>query len=589
MDRPCNALLTWPFLFVCASVACCRGHPAKMQLSMIPSFRSAIATIIAAGAGFASAQVPDPAVVAKIKAEGLDHSQVATTLSYLTDVIGPRLTGSPSMKRANEWTRDTMAKWGLSNAHLEAWGPFGRGWVLDRFQAQVSSPQCIPLIAFPKAWCPGVNDLRGVGVVLVDVKTEEELNALKGKLHGKIVLNGGTRDVAARFTPQGTRYTDEQLAAMASAAAPAPGGGQNRRAGGAQPAGLSAAVKLRFFVAEGAAAVLDCGNQGDDGTIFVQSAAVPTPAPAPGAPPATPGGGRRGPSAWDANAPATVPQVVVSVEQYNRMVRMIRFGESLKMDLDLKVHFTSNDLMAYNTVAELPGTDKADEVVMVGGHMDSWHSGTGATDNGAGLVVAMEAVRILKATGLTPRRTIRVALWSGEEEGLFGSRAYVAQHFGEREPAPVGSTPTTPAGPGGVSAGAPPRKFIKKPEFDKISAYFNLDNGTGKIRGIYQQGNAAVGPIFGDWLKPIADMGATTLTIRNTGSTDHVSFDGIGIPGFQFIQDTIEYGVRTHHSNQDVYDRIQIDDLKQAAVIMATFLYQTGMRDELLPRKAAAG
>jgi Zn-dependent M28 family amino/carboxypeptidase len=339
---------------------------------------------------------------------------------------------------------------------------------------------------------------------------------------------------------------------------------------------------------EGALAVFD-GSRSDDGTIFVQSATVPAPlAPAVPAPTATPATGtpaappRRGPSVWDKSAPKTVPQVTVSSEHYNRMVRMIQQGVNLKVNLDLKTSFYDKDLNAYNTVAELPGTDLKDQLVMVGGHMDSWHSGTGATDNGAGVVVAMEAIRILKALNIQPRRTIRVALWSGEEQGLFGSQAYVAQH--------LGSYPK-PAANGFPGGGAPEDRgpLTRGPEYDKVSAYFNLDNGTGKIRGIYCQSNPAVAPIFAEWLKPFADLGASTVTLRNTGSTDHVSFDAIGVPGFQFIQDTIEYNTRTHHSNQDVYDRIQIDDLKQASVIMATFLYNTAMRDEKLPRKPVSG
>lgn len=515
----------------------------------------------------AGSEVPPADVVDKIKHEGLQNSQIPDTLSYLTDVIGPRLTASPNMKRANEWTRDTLTKWGLSNAHLEAWGPFGRGWQLDRFSAQVTAPQCIPLIAFPKAWAPGVT-VRGGDVVMVDVQNEDQLNALKGKLKGKVVLNGGLRPVEAIFSPQGTRMTDDELAQMEGSkpAAPRePGQRPNRAAGGGGQFALNAA-KYRLFVSEGVAAVLE-PSRGADGTIFVQSAIVPTP-PAPAAPgPTTPN--RRAPSAWSPDAPTTVPQVTVSVEQYNRMARMLRVGVPVKIDLDVKCQFIKGDGMGYNTVAELPGTDKKDEVVMVGGHMDSWHSGTGATDNAAGVAVAMEAVRILKAAGLPLRRTVRVALWSGEEQGLFGSRAYVAEHFGTRQTPPGGTQPV----------------LTTKPDHAKISAYFNLDNGTGRIRGIYQQSNAAVGPIFADWLKPFSDMGAKTVTLRNTGSTDHVSFDAVGIPGFQFIQDPIEYDTRTHHSNQDVYDRIQMDDLKQAAVIMATFLYQAANRDEMLPRK----
>jgi carboxypeptidase Q len=259
-------------------------------------------------------------------------------------------------------------------------------------------------------------------------------------------------------------------------------------------------------------------------------------------------------------------------EHFNRLLRMLKAGEKLKAAGELSVKFHDRDLMSYNTVAEIPGTDLKDEVVMLGGHMDSWHSGTGATDNAASVAVCMEAVRILQALGLQPRRTIRIALWSGEEQGLLGSRAYVAEHFGSM---------TQP------SAGEPnaARTLVKKAEYDKISGYFNLDNGTGKIRGVYAQGNPGVKPIFSEWLEPFKDMGATTLTLANTGSTDHTSFDSIGIPGFQFIQDQVEYDTRTHHSNMDVYDRIQADDMKQAAVIMATFVYNTAMRDEKLPRK----
>ena len=344
---------------------------------------------------------------------------------------------------------------------------------------------------------------------------------------------------------------------------------------------------LRFALEEGAIAVLD-ESRGDDGTIYVQSASVPPAPPAPTAQRAATAEGaqpaaappRRGPSVWDKSAPKTLPQITVSAENYNRMVRMINFGEKLKINLDLKCEFFDKDPMAYNTVAEIPGSDLKDQLVMVGGHMDSWHAGTGATDNGAGLVVAMEAVRILEALHLQPRRTIRIALWSGEEEGLFGSRNYVAQHFGSYATNPPGA-----AFGGGGGAAAARGPLTKGPEYDKISAYFNLDNGTGKIRGIYQQGNEAVGPIFAEWLKPFHDLGAATVTIRNTGSTDHVSFDAIGIPGFDFIHDLIEYNTRTHHSNQDVFDRVQVEDLKQAAVVEAAFIYNAAMRDEKLPRK----
>jgi Zn-dependent M28 family amino/carboxypeptidase len=288
------------------------------------------------------------------------------------------------------------------------------------------------------------------------------------------------------------------------------------------------------------------------------------------------------------------PQLVLAIEHYNRIVRMIQAGEPVKMTVDLSVAWQEADLMGYNTIAEIPGTDLKDEIVMLGGHLDSWHSGTGATDNAAGVSVAMEAVRIIQALGLKPRRTIRVALWSGEEQGLLGSRAYVAQHFGSMQnpatsaaPATGGASPNTMGGGNGNGTAPARPTLVTKPDYEKLSAYFNLDNGTGKIRGVYLQGNESVRPLFRQWLAPFKDMGATTLSISNTGGTDHLAFDAIGLPGFQFIQDEIEYDTRTHHSNQDVFDRIQADDMKQASTIMAAFVYQTAMRDEKLPRKPA--
>jgi Zn-dependent M28 family amino/carboxypeptidase len=270
---------------------------------------------------------------------------------------------------------------------------------------------------------------------------------------------------------------------------------------------------------------------------------------------------------------------------------MLKANAPVTMAVNLEVQFHDEDLMGYNTVAEIPGTDLKDEVVMLGGHLDSWHGGTGATDNAAGVAVAMEAARIIQALGLKPRRTIRVALWSGEEQGLFGSRAYVREHFGEiatptPQPTPLGAAE---GGPAAQPTPTPQGRLVTKPEYEKLSGYFNLDNGTGRIRGVYLQGNEGVRPIFRQWLQPFADLGAQTLSIANTGGTDHVPFDAVGLPGFQFIQDQIEYSTRTHHSTQDLYDRIQANDMKQAATVMAAFVYQTAMRDGKLPRKPAPG
>jgi len=538
------------------------------------------------------APTPDPNdPIQRIKDEGMNRSQIMQTLSYLSDVIGPRLTASPGMKRANEWTRDQMTKWGLQNAHLEAWGPFGRGWTLKRFSAQVTEPLAIPLIAYPKAWSPGLSSPLTADVVYFDVKTEADFEKFKGKLNGKIVLTAPLRDVSAHFDALGTRLNEKDLLTLADAPEPRPAGNRPNPFNSStfRAAAAFAATKVRFLQAEGAALLLEPTFRGDGGTIFVQSASVP----APPRDPNSTGPAVRGTPPYDKSAPKITPQVVVAVEHYNRIVRMLQAGEPVKMNVDLAVAWQDADLMGYNTIAEIPGTDLKDEIVMLGGHMDSWHSGTGATDNAAGCAVALEAVRIIQSLGLKPRRTIRIALWSGEEQGLLGSRAYVAEHFGTLQ------TPATSAAPapGGVNNGmgggngngngAPAGPtVVTKPEYEKLSAYYNLDNGTGKIRGVYLQGNEGVRSLFRQWIAPFRDLGATTLSIANTGGTDHLSFDGIGLPGFQFIQDEIEYDTRTHHSNQDVFDRIQGDDMKQAATIMAAFVYQTAMRDQKLPRKS---
>jgi carboxypeptidase Q len=512
--------------------------------------------------------------IERIKDEGMNRSQVMQTLSYLTDVIGPRLTNSPGMKRANEWTRDQMAKWGLQNAHLEAWGPFGRGWTLKRFSAQVTEPQAIPLIGYPKAWSPGTNGPLTAEVVYFDAKDEADLQRFKGKVKGAIVLTAPLREVKARFEPPSTRRDEKDLLRLADAPDPRVGTPRRFQQTPEQRAASNLVAKKNLFLhEEGAALLIDSSRLGDGGTIFLGAASVPQPVPAERF-----GPNSRSISAYDKSAPKFAPQLVLAVEHYNRIVRLIQAGEKVKMTVDLDVEWQDADLMGYNTIAEIPGTDLKDEVVMLGGHMDSWHSGTGATDNGAGVAVAMEAVRILQALNLKPRRTIRVGLWSGEEQGLLGSRAYVAEHFGKFE-TPAAATPSPAPSP------APTPKLLTKPEYEKFSGYFNLDNGTGKIRGVYLQGNEGVRSLFREWLMPFRDMGAATLSISNTGGTDHLSFDAIGLPGFQFIQDEIEYDTRTHHSNQDVFDRIQADDMKQAATIMAAFVYKAATRDEKLPRK----
>ncbi len=519
----------------------------------------------------------DTTALAKIKNEGMNHSRVMETLSYLSDVYGPRLAWSPEYKEAAEWAASEMKEWGLQNVHFENTSPVGRGWTLKNFFAQAISPRTFPLIAYPKAWTPGLKGtVRGEAVYL-SAKNEADLAKYKGKLKGAFVLISDPNPLKAHFTPDGRRIADSTLLQMANQA------GLMAGARPRPPFDTSmvnrfiesmrwSAQKVDFCDKEGAVALLD-EARGDFGTVFVQGATIPRPI-----------GSIQdlfGPrmAAYSADAPKMLPQVSVASENYNRIVRMIEKGQKVRLEMNLQVEFTKAD-SGFDIVGEIPGTDLKDEVVMVGGHFDSWHAGTGATDDGTGSAASLEAVRILKATGLQPRRTIRVALWEAEEEGLLGSASYVASHFGEIKGADRLSMMMGMGGHG---------KLETRPEYKTFDVYFNHDNGSGKIRGVYLQGNEAARPIFRAWLSAFGDPTAQTITIANTGGTDHLSFDAIGLPGFQFIQDPIEYDTRTHHSNMDVFDRVQEDDMKQASTMMAFFLYEAANRDAKFPRKPMPG
>lgn len=505
----------------------------------------------------------DLAAIWKIKDEGLNRSQVMEILSYLTDVNGPRLTGSTQIRRAQEWAQKKFKEWGLENVHTEKY-EFGRGWDLKRFTAHMVEPTYSPLIAYPKAWTPGTNGVVRAEAIRVDINTEADFDKYRGKLKGLFALTQAAREVEAHFTAQGKRFSDEDLRTIAQMPDPGQAAQFGRQFRGPQrPGGQPGSPSRQFFrklnhfyVDEGVAALVEPGR-GDGGTIFVGS-----------------GGDRT------KDAPPVPPQVVMAVEHYNRICRILEKKVKVELEMETQAEFLDRDLNDYDVLAEIPGTDKRDELVMVGAHFDSWHSGTGATDNAAGSAVAMEAMRILKAIGLRMRRTIRVGLWSGEEQGLLGSRAYVNEHFASRPTPPPDMERESPEY----------RRMMQtpptiKPDHAKFAGYWNVDNGTGKIRGIYLQGNEEVRPIFTAWLAPFDDLGATTLSIRNTGGTDHLSFDAVGLPGFQFIQDGLEYDMRTHHSNMDVYDRIQRGDMMQMAVIEAAMVYHTAMREEKLPRK----
>ncbi len=477
----------------------------------------------------------DLGVLSRLRDEATTRSQIMETASYLTDVYGPRLTGSPTIRQAADWTMNKMRSWGLSSVHLETY-PFGRGWQNQRFVAMVTSPQSFPLIGFPKAWTPGTNGPITADAVLTVITRDEDFAKYRGKLGGKVVLSAPAVDVPASYTARGHRYTDDELTRLT----------QPRQGGAPGPAASQAvrdrqAIERRkpqFFLDEGVAAVLEPSPRGSGGVVFVQ------------------GGGSR-----DPKAPPVPPDIVLAVEHYDRIVRLLEKNIPVSIQLDVDNRFYDDTPDAFNVIGELPGTDKADEVVMIGAHFDSWQSGTGATDNAAGAAVMLEAMRLLKATGVGLRRTVRIGLWSGEEEGYLGSRAYVTSHFADRA------------------------TMTLTPDHGRFAGYFNVDNGTGLIRGVYMQGNDAVRPIFERWMAPLADGGMTTLTIRDTGGTDHLSFDRVGLPGFQFIQDEIEYNALTHHSNMDTYERLQRNDLQQNAVIVAWFAYNTANRDDLLPRK----
>lgn len=513
-----------------------------------------LALIVAASAPvllFAAENV-DLSVVHRIKSEAFEHSKVMDHMFYLTDVYGPRLAGSPNYKAAGDWAVERLKEYGLVNVKEEKWGPFGRGWTNKHFEAAMVKPQYFPLIGVPVGWTASTNGVVTGEPILVHVAKEEDFAQYKGKLAGKIVLTQPLREVEFVTTPLGSRYSESELAEEAEAPMPGPSALGPRRPDFAQIAEMSPEERRRFFEArrkfqekvsefykqEGALVEVSCSRRGDGGTVFGPS-----------------------PRSYDVKQSIPIPSVVLTPEHYNRIVRLMKHKIPVELSFNIQNDIIDQNQDSFNITGEIPGTNKKDEIVMLGGHFDSWQYGTGATDNGAGSAVAMEAVRILKALDLPMDRTVRIALWGGEEEGLLGSKAYVKEHFADPETMKVTS------------------------EHAKVAGYFNLDNGAGKIRGVYLQGNDMVRPIFAAWLEPFHDLGATTLTIRNTGGTDHLSFDAVGIPGFQFIQDPMEYETRTHHSNMDLYDHIQPGDLMQASAIMASFVYNAATRPEMLPRK----
>ncbi|MGC2401153.1 MAG: M20/M25/M40 family metallo-hydrolase [Acidobacteriaceae bacterium] len=523
-----------------------------------------------AEAGWSDAEMQQPATETldlnaynAIRDQGLQHSHVMDFAGGLMDGIGPRLTGSPNMARANAWTRDQLTRMGCANAHLEDWGEFGMGWQQLNSWVRMTEPDTSVFLAQATPWSPSTKGPVTAQAVSVVIQNEKDMAQYKGKLAGKIVLLGPMRDVPPPVKPFFVRYTDKELNDIGSL----PIGGdkeyQARVERFLERRKLNKMI-VPFLAQEKIAGVItpsrDGGDGGGTGIIFDDASGT----------------------VYRREDALPYPSVVTQVENYGRVFRLLENHVPVTIEMNVETKFTGDHEHGFDTVAEIPGTDPAlkDEVVMVGGHLDSWISGTGATDNGAGSVVAMEVMRILNAIGVKPRRTIRIALWSGEEQGLFGSMRYVEQHFGSfpRSTAPdqmeMMEFMRKPSGP-----------LTLKPEQKLLSAYFNVDNGSGRIRGIFTQGNVAVDHIFEQWMAPLNDLGVTTISNQDTGGTDHLSFDAVGIPGFQFIQDPLDYETRTHHSNMDTVEHLQPADLKQTAVVEAIFVYNAAMRDRMIPRK----
>jgi carboxypeptidase Q len=483
--------------------------------------------------------------IQRIRAEEREHSKVMDTLFYLSDVNGPRLTNSPSYFASADWVVKQMKELGIE-AKTEKWGPFGRSWRVEKYYAAMSDPQYMPLIGFPLAWSGSTNGLTSGEAMIAAIYTDADMDKYRGRLKGKIVLASRLRQVKLEEKALSSRYAPGELAELEKfpeathdeevAAARSRMGGPYQNMTYEQIREQRKKIEA-FFAAEQPLAVVSASTLGDDGTVFGSAA------------------GDR-----DVNTPIPPASIIVAVEQYNRLYRLVSHNIPVKLDLEVKTQVLDPQ-DSVNVIAEIPGGTKKDQVVMLGAHLDSWHGGTGATDNGAGSAVMIEAMRLLKTLNLKMDRTVRLALWGGEEEGLLGSKAYVKEHFGDPETMKITA------------------------EHAKLDGYFNVDNGSGRIRGIYLQGNDMCQPIFEQWFSAFKDMDATALTIRDTGGTDHLSFDAVGLPGFQFVQDPLEYSTVTHHSNMDVYDHVSESDLKQAATIVAAFVYLTANRPEMLPRK----
>lgn len=522
-----------------------------------------------AAAVTASGEVIDLDAIARIRDEGFHRSHIMEYASGLFDGIGPRLTASPDFVKATEWSIDQLRRMGASNPHLEGWGEFGMGWQQIGTSVQMTAPGTATVLAQATPWSPATaGEVSGEIIAIPKLTEEKDFEKWKGKLAGKIILYGDAPKINADAPNLEEHYDTAKLEHFRSY--PLDGDEDDSHVLKNDPPfwekifGEMAFLEKvgHFFADEHALAVLRPGGSG--GVIHDDT------------------GHSLGWFVYRPEHKQAIPSAVIANENFLRMHRLVSHDVKVSVRLNIATQFFGEHETGNDVIAEIPGTDPLlkDQVVMLGGHLDSWIAGTGATDDGAGAIIALEATRILRALNLQPRRTIRIGLWGGEEQGIFGSAGYVSNHFGTRSYTTKSEEQVVPeflreqAGPVAI-----------KPEHAKLDAYFNTDNGGGKFLGIFTEGNSAVAGVFEQWVPAISDLGFTTVTLRDTGSTDHVSFDQVGLPGFQFIQDPRDYDTRSAHTNMDTYERLSESDLKQAAVVMAIFVYNTAQRDAMLPRK----
>lgn len=503
----------------------------------------------------------DEATVSRIWQEEIDHSQVMAILSYLSDVLGPRIPCSPALGEAYQWTAGKFKEWGMSKITIEPCGEFGPGWSNEYISVHLISPSYQPIVAYPVPWTKGTEGKITGQPIYVPIDTSADFAKYRGKLRGAIILTEPPRRTPPEFTPPAVRLSSGDLKKLAET--PIPVRPQKKEESKKE---VSWEEREDFFLSEGVGVLIEPSDprRSDYGTVRVD---------------AYDGNGMNH-KRRDQN-----PRIKMAAEHYARIFRIMDHHVHVELAIEVVNKFYEEDRQIYNVLAEIPGTDKEEEVVMLGAHIDSWAAGTGAADNAAGCAVVMETMRILKKLGIKPRRTIRAALWSAEEQGYYGSRNYVSKHLGDTDTKKL----ENPNWDGSEDTWRNPLEggsyLSLKPDYDNFCGYFNYDNGTGKILGVYLQENFAVRPIFEEWIKPLGALGVTTLALQSTDETDHVPFDWIGLPAFQFIQDEIDYGTRIHHTNQDVYDHCVPEDLIQSVIVMASFVYHAAMREEKLPRK----